>query len=463
MQITHRHKFPQNRSTQPQGTPTQAEYEQLIGPLPSDHVAIGEDAPNTTRIFQNMAEAKASLAELSYHGSVDPFVASVAGGTYAGKVDEPSDATTLKVEMRHYYEKDFEIEVGLQHGPDAPMTVILPGIYGDRDGGFNTLLKKTAHERGMNYLVIPNALSGDAMADDPIDHPGNPGREAEIIVDVLKALKKYSPEHFDQVSLTGYSYGALLGANIARRDEEIHTDEERVVTGGLFAVSPPDDLYDSMLELDGLREQYKKGAGSIIGTALKYRREVKKHGYERFPEAEVAERGPGTNITEIKIADLYGSRNEMKKMVSRVDSHFGHRKLPRRRPGGPKRPPGRDRRKEALDKMTYKEYASGWFAEDKWLIEKGMTPESMADEFSFKKALDTIERTPVLTLLSADDYIINETNVATFRELEAADEKLEATRVLDTGGHVGVLFNPEVRQTLVDFLYSTAKHPENFG
>ena len=429
--------------------------------MPDDNVDIGEDAPITTRVFRNMTEAKASLAELTFH-DIDPFVASVAGGIYAGKVKGPKDGVKLKLKMPEFYKKSFEVELGLQHGPNAPMTVILPGIFGDGKGGLATLLKKTAHERGMNYLVIPNALSSESMKDDPVNHPGNPGLEADMVVDLLKDMKQNYPEHFDQVSITGYSYGALLAANIARRDEELHADGDRVVTGGVFAVSPPEDLYDSMLELDGLRERYRKGAGSIIGRALKYRKQVKKYGYERFMESSVAERGPGSNITEIKISDLYGSRNGMKKMVDQVDTHFRHRKLPRRRNGGPRKPPGPDRRKQALNRMTYEKFSDKWFSEDKWLVEQGLTPESMADGYSFNKALESIENTPVLTLVSADDYILNDTNVSTYRELESGNESLEATRVLETGGHVGVLFNPDVRQTMVDFLYSTASHPERF-
>lgn len=428
----------------------------MTKPLPNDRIKIGEDTPAEKRVFTSMAEAKEALSSVDYHAEIDPFVATVAGGIYARKADRPDDAKTLKLELTNYYKKDFEVEIGLQHGPEAPLLVILPGIYGSRDGGFNTLVKKTAHERGMNYLVIPNALGDDALDDDPLYHPGNPRLEAKLVLDILSKLKDSKPEYFDKVSITGYSYGALLAANTVRADEE--DPESRLVTGGMFAISPPANLNDSMLELDGLREQYAEGAGSIISTTLKYRRETKKYGYERFPESDVANRGPGSNITEIKMSDLYGSRNDMKDLVDRIDEMFDHNQLP----PVPWEPWKENKRKKILEKMTYSQYSSDWFAKDSWLTERGLTPEAMAEEYSFAKAINAIQATPVLTLTSADDYIVNEKNVQTFRELENQDEPLESTSVIDSGGHVGVLFNPEARGILADFTFSTAENPENF-
>jgi pimeloyl-ACP methyl ester carboxylesterase len=455
LKITHCHKPAQ---PVPQKDPSQSEFDELIGPRPDDRVEIGQDTPPAKDI-QDMDQARRALAGLDYHRDIDPFVATVAGGIYAGKVDDPDDAVKVLLDLPEYYDDKFEVEAGLQHGPDAPMLVILPGIYGDRDGGFNTLMKKTAHERGMNYLTIPNSLSEDALDDDAKFHPGNPGLESQIVLDVLRLMKERNPEHFDKVSIAGYSYGGLLAANAVRADEETFNDEERLITGGMFAVSPPENLYDSMRELDGLRQEYAKGAGSVLGTVLKYRKEVKKFGYENFPQSEVAKRGTGENITEIKISDKYGSRNDMEDMVPTVDRRFGHNAIPK----WDIRYPGRNKKRaEMLDSMNYLWYSGDWFSKDSWLVERGLTPQALAQEFSFKNALDKIGRTPALTLVSRDDYIINQSNVKTFDKLAKQNEPLEATRVLENGGHVGALFNPDVRGALADFTYATAEHPEDF-
>ena len=439
------------RTSKPQ-LPTRTEFLDLFTKDPTDRVRIGEDTP-PSKDFQSMAEAKEALRSLSYHESLDPFVATVAGGIYAGKADAPEGAETLKLKLPLHYQEDFEVEFGNQHGPGAPVLVILPGVYAGRDSGFGTLLKKTAHERGMNYLVIPNPLGQDALDDKPIFHPGNPALESEIVLEILEDLKNQMPDYFDKVSLAGYSYGALLGANAVRHDEEQNPGEDRLITGGLFAVSPPQDLYDSMRELDGLREHYAEGAGSIVQTVLKYKKDVKDFGYQNFPLSELAQRGAGTNITEIKISDHYGSRDEMKDMVASVDRHFGHDSIPRW---------GRERGR-ILDAMTYHQYSEQWASKDAWLVERGFTPESLADEYSFQRAMDEIGDTPIMTLVSADDYIINAENVSTFRDLASQEQPLEATMVLENGGHVGTLFNPQVRGTLADFVYSTAAFPDLFS
>ena len=439
-----------------ENAPTQKQWEEMTRPHPQDRIEVGEDTPPEQREYSSMSQAREALGKISYHEEIDPYVATVAGGIYARKADSPKGADDIKLNLPKYYKKDFEVEVGLQHGPDAPMLVILPGIFGSRDGGFNTLVKKSAHERGMNYMVIPNALGEDAMDDAPIFHPGNPRLEAEMVLDILRELKAQKPDFFDQVSISGYSYGALLAANVVRADEE--APQERLINGGMFAISPPENLYDSMRELDGLRDHYAEGGDSIIGTTLKYRRETKKYGYDRFPESEVAQRGEGTNITEIKMSDLYGSRNDMKDMVDRIDEMFEHNLLP----PVPWEPWKENKRKKILEDMTYIQYSGDWFAKDQWLQERGLTPQQMATDFSYSQAIEKIHDTPVLSLSSADDYIVNSRNIEAFRRLESENEPLEEMKVLDTGGHVGVLFNPEVRGLLVDFTYSTAMHPEKF-
>lgn len=455
---SHTARQPHYQQPVPQRDPSQAEFDSLVGPRPDDKVEIGQDTPPRHEI-RNMEQARQMLEGLRYHPGIDPFVATVAGGVYAGKVDDPKDAQKLELNLPRYYDESFELEAGLQHGPDAPMLVILPGIYGDRSGGYNTLIKKTAHERGMNYLVIPNALSQDALDDEARFHPGNPRLEAEMVLDVLKTLKEQNPDFFDKVSISGYSYGGLLAANVVRADEEKFSEDNRLITGGMFAVSPPENLYDSMKELDQLRLDYAKGADSVVGTVAKYRKEVKKYGYQNFFQSELARRGPGDNTTEIKISDKYGSRNDMEEMVPRVDERFGHNAIPKWDP----RYPGRNRqRAEMLDSMNYQWYSKDWFAKDSWVVERGLTPKSMAEEYSFKSAMDKIERTPALTLLSRDDYIINPKNVATFDTLASQTEEFEATKLLRTGGHVGALFNPEVRGVLADFTYAAAENPENF-
>lgn len=442
---------------------TQEGWETLISPTPweGEQVVVGGRVNAESPV--TIAETRARLQQLDFL-ELDPYVATIASAVDAGlQRDVPSDGESkIKIEVPGLYEDEVELKLGTHNGPGAPMMVILPGIFGDGDGGNTNTFKRMALERGMNYLVVPNSLSTEALKDDPLHHPGNPRLDAVATYDILARLKDQHPEFFQQVSVAGYSYGALHGANLMRYEEELMEAApggERILSGGLVALSPPEDLSHSMRQLDGLREFYRSGSGSIIWQGLKYRRHVKEHGYENFLQSELAQRGHGSNVTEIKMADKFGSRNGMEKMVDRVDRDFDHHQLPRhtreyRRAPDWRRDEMRREHMRILDQMTYQQFSDNWMSKDSWLLEQGLTPEKMSEEYSYSNALEVIDETPVMTLLSADDYILNADNVEKFRELEAQNQELEVMRVFEHGGHVGLTFNPEVRDAMGDFAHT---------
>lgn len=451
---------------------SQDNWERLIGPRAWEEEEVTPGLHSSRSAPSTIAETREKVQGLTFL-EIDPFVASVANAVDAQMSPRVKGEQKLKLQVEGYA-KTFEVDLALVNGPDAPLVVLLPGIYGDGGGGQTKALKSLAVERGMNYMVIPNALGEEAMKDDPAHHPGNPRLEAIISYDILTQVADLYPGHFEQVSVAGYSYGGLLGANLVRYEEELSDQipgAKRLINGSLVAISPADNLSDSMQELDGLRVHYQEGqAGSIIWNGLKYRRQVRSHGYESFMETELALRGQGSNQTEIKLADLYGSRNGMKDMIDRVDRQFDHRQLPLNRPNAPRRRGGGSRHRDhrynrvraahrrALDEATYVQFRDQFFAKDDWLKEHQMTPDEMAERYSFTHAMEVIDDTPVLTLLSADDYILNQGNVEHYRELERHPGPQEVTRVFDHGGHVGILFNPEVKEVVLDF----AHHPPHW-
>lgn len=441
--------------------PPREEWDEAIKPAPGTEDKIDVGCRSGESVAYSMAQVRENLAQLSYH-KIDPFVATVAAGVSAGRTSVPDEDFKVTVEQPRYFKGKIELDMALHNGQEAPMMVILPGIYGGGTGGFSKSLKKMALERGMNYVVIPNALSKESLKDQPINHPGNPRVEAEATHQLLRALKRDLPQNFSKISIAGYSYGGLLGANLVRFDEELadaRPDIGRIINGSLISISPPENLDHSMRQLDGLRDDYATGAGSIIGTGLKYRSHTRRYGYEGFLESSLAERGEGTNITEIKIADSYGSRDDLQKMIQTVDVQFDHNKLPKnteeyRNGSGERRSELRKEHKEYVENVTYDQFSDNWMAEDKWLKDRGLSPQAMADEYSYSNALEVIDETPVMTLVSADDYILNSEDVETYRQIEKNQGPLEPLRVFDNGGHVGLLWNPEVQNTLADFAYS---------
>lgn len=437
------------------------QWNELIKPPlgEGDVVEIGRRAGQP--LPQSISEVRAGVAALDFL-PIDPYVATVGSSISAGRVELPRGEFTVEMDVPGFYQDKVEVQMGTHNGEGAPMLVVLPGIHGDGDGSHSAVLKQIALERGMNYVVFPNSLSDEMLEDLPVYHPGNPRADAEASHQMLKTLKGKYPEFFSKVSLAGYSYGALHGANIVRYLEE---KDDNVVNGSLVAISPPENLDHSMRELDGLRELYKEGADSITWTGLKYKRHVGRYGYERFMESDLAQRGDGTNITEIKIADKYGSRDDLQDMIETVDTHFEHNRLPRHTQEYKDGSWGERRRlrrehDEMVENMTYDQFSDHWMSKDKWLIERGLTPAEMSAKYSFSEAMEAIEKTPVLMLASVDDYILNDRDVEALRELERRPGELEVVKMFETGGHVGLTWNPAVRDAIGDFAYAAPRAVE---
>lgn len=432
--------------------PSLAVWQEIVSPLPGhgDMVEIGKRKHEAG--FVSIDDVRERVAALDYH-AIDPYVASVAGSIGGERIEIPKGEQSVEVQVPGHYAEGVEVLMGTQNGPGAPMMVILPGVHSTGESSHTNVFRKMALERGMNYVVLPNSLSKVMLEDKPFNHPGNPRADAEASHEILAQLKATYPEFFHQVSVGGYSYGALHGANLVRLDEE---QDERLINGSLIGVSPPENLEHSMRQLDGLREKYAEGAGSIPATGLKYRNQVKKYGYEQFPESDLASRGPGTNITEIKISDKYGSRDGLMEMIEHVDTVFGHNQLPKntqeyKDAGWWERRKLRQQHDQQVENFTYQEFSDGWMVKDRWLNERNMTPAEMSERYSFSEAIEAIEDTPVLTLISADDYILAPQDVEALRDLETSSGDLEVIRVMDHGGHVGLTWNPEVQETLADF------------
>jgi hypothetical protein len=289
----------------------------------------------------------------------------------------------------------------------------------------------------------------------PLNHPGNPRIDAMMAHAVVGSLKASHPEYFSTISVAGYSYGALQGANLVRLDEEGPTSG-RLINGGLVAFSPPENLEHSMLQLDGLRDNYgAANDAAIADIGVRYKHDVKKYGYDGFMQSSLAEHGPGHDADEIDIADTYGSRDGLKNMIEVMDQQFDHL-LPENTDEYKKANPIKkfkmhQEHKRIVDNITYAQYSGNWMTRDKWLGQQGLSPEKMAERYSFSQAMQSIHHTPVLLMTASDDYILAPQDVDQMRNQEAHSGPLEVAKVFNTGGHVGLDWNPRVAETAIDF------------
>jgi pimeloyl-ACP methyl ester carboxylesterase len=391
------------------------------------------------------------VAGHTFH-QLDPYVASVAGSVSGDGIEIPPGESEVAVSLPDYYAEPVEVLMGTHNGPNAPMLVLLPGIYGEGDGGHNMRMKELAIQKGMNYLVLPNSSSKIMLEDKPHYHPGNPRVDAEWSRAAIQQLRSRMPEFFQKVSVAGYSYGGLQAINLARLDEE---KPERLISG-VVAVCPPEDLTHSMAQFDELRHKYDAGIIDISTTLVQYKQDTKKYGYEGFMQSPLAARGEGTNQAEMEMADEYGSRDGLRESIETVDVQFGHNRLPMNTKEYQQatwwtKVQMRQEHKRIVDNMSYKEMMEGWVCKDKWLISQGLTPEQMTARYSFSEAMKAVQDTPVLAITASDDYILSPADVETWKNTEATAGPLEVVRVFDRGGHVGLDWNPEIAHTMVDF------------
>lgn len=400
----------------------------------------------------NIQEFRQRVAGLSFH-PIDPYVASVAGSVAGDDIQLPPGESEVSLSLPDYYAEDVELLLGTQNGPGAPMLVLIPGIYGEGDGGHNQRLKDMALRKGMNYLVLPNSSAKSMLEDKPYYHPGNPRLDALWSRQAIAQLRQRMPEYFKHVSIAGYSYGGLQAVNVARVDEEA---SERLINGGVVAVCPPENLSHSMDQFDELRNHYDAGVIDITASMVRYKQDTKKYGYENFMQSELAARGEGTNQAEMEMADKYGSRDGLRETIEKVDVQLGHNRLPMNTPEYAKanlwtKVQMRQEHKRIVENMTYREMMDGWMCKDRWLVQQGLTPAQMSEKYSFSEAIKALDRTPVLALTAKDDYILNPDDMRIWKKTEEQAGPLEVVRVFDRGGHVGLAWNPEIAETMVDF------------
>ena len=405
----------------------------------------------------SMVETRAGLGELSFP-AINPFAASVAANVWSEQHGTIWGRSTINVMVPGRLRYPLPIEVSFTNGPDAPMALILPGIGGEGSSAHVSMLAKQALDHGMNYTVMPNPWSNLWLSSNPEHDPGNLPWESQATREVLEALRTDYPKYYDHVSAVGYSYGALLGAALVA-DQATDTSSRPLINGGLVAISPPENLIDSMECLDHLRTEYHD-TSDWRSVSAKYAAWVDYYGYDRVLDSPIATRE--NRDVEKFLADTVASRQHQQQVIRYTDLHDGLDLLPLNHEiavHGPILDKTREKAlRQAQDKAvqdsTFGQYADIYLAPCLIHCKESSSLDEMAEQYSFSHLLTEASGhgVPVMTLSAADDYILQPENVATFRALEANPAPDQAMRVLDHGGHVGVLFNPQAREQIMHFL-----------
>ena len=428
-------------------------------PLPSSDTVVVTTPSLPGTSVQAMRDRLAAIQV----PELDPFVFTIASEAWSTGVKAPS-TEGITVRVPDAYGKSVKLSINTEAGPHAPMLVIIPGAFGSRSGNTVVVLEKLAKERGMNFVTLDNPLCPSYQDRRPEHIPGNPQEEARVIYDICQQLRDRYPSFFEKVSVTGYSYGALLSLGVvdaqARYIAE-HPGATPVINGSVAAVSPPERLDDSMAALDSLHARVlSEKSGSGLLAALHYRSYVRNHTYPDIAQGELA--SSPSLATERKIVDTYGFRNPFQQLVEDVDRTTGTNALPYNKWIDQGRPSSQDEHEVLFDNyqelkhLTYNDYLERYASRDPWYAQHGTTAKDVLAGYRYSTLLESARKSgvPVMTIVSADDFILQPSNVETFRKLQDHPAPNEATAVLPHGGHVGVYYAPEVRGAIADFLSS---------
>lgn len=133
----------------------------------------------------------------------------------------------------------------------APLIFLLVGLGGDAHSGVAKNIATELYKEGYHVAIIPSTFTEEfAVVGSGTPYVGQAAVDAAYLYEVLKSIKKQLPRKGVKVKgwgLTGYSFGALVGAHIALidRSQEVFNFSKYVL------VNPPVDLMYALRKLDG--------------------------------------------------------------------------------------------------------------------------------------------------------------------------------------------------------------------
>ena len=384
--------------------------------------AHAQPAPTVAPRPPAVLQADEALAGTDF-APLSPYVATVAESFDAVLNTPHLDTEGVFIKLPRHFRDDLFIEMNLSHGPRARMMLVFPGVGDDGAASVPRQIGKIALDHGMNFAIIPNPWSFSWLDAKPRHLPGVLPAENRATVDVIRALQQMKPSYFDDVSAVGYSYGGMLGAATLR--EQQRGGGPQTINGTFTAVSPPVNILDSVPMMDKMGLEEPDPTSHVLATGIGYWSEIVDQGYDGFILSPLAQWGD--DAAEQFMARHYGPqrvlRGTLSMLVPPPDVHsfdaFVHEVLPR----------------------------------DPWFTRHHSSVQAAAEAEQLDTMLDDLtgKGVPVMVLTSSDDLILTPGNVARLADEAAHPAPDQIIHPYAHGGHVGLLFNPRIRDVVGQF------------
>ena len=326
----------------------------------------------------------------------------------------------------------------------APLVFILPGLGGHLQGMGVNAMAQVYFDAGCSVVILSNATNWEFYM--AASRSKAPGYVPQDILDVYNALFQVSrgiekdyPGKVTSKHLVGYSLGGLHTLFLAELDSR--RKKNKIGFDSYLAIHPPVDPYSAMCTLDSFFDKWKrwqnKDVNFKIESSVAAYLSLITNGLSKWKRIRI-----GKEEAEVLIA--YAYRNTLRELMLAICKQSNAMGLIKAEYGFTKQ----ELYKE-LNGYSFARYAD-MFVKKSASIRAGhpLSMKEMAKESDLHSISDFLKKSKNISIIhSLDDFLISNRDIIWF-------EKIFGNRAFffRYGGHLGELYTPEARHSIVKHL-----------
>lgn len=163
---------------------------------------------------------------------------------------------------------------------NAPLMVILPGIFTSSDDNTSLALAVAFNQRGYHVVIVPNGWSKEFI-DKSARPMGDLDYEADVVLRVISQFqtKLRNQGVLGRTQLLGVSYGGFLGSMVAYRD---FSEGHNLIDGQVIVLGAPFNMKWALQNLDTYMDRSDSFAKKRTGFADAMSKSFFCNGYEEL-------------------------------------------------------------------------------------------------------------------------------------------------------------------------------------
>ena len=326
----------------------------------------------------------------------------------------------------------------------APLVFILPGLGGHFQGMGVNAMAQVYYDAGCSVVILSNAMNWEFyMAASRSKAPGYLPQDIQdvhnALFEISREIDKEYPGKVTSKHLVGYSLGGLHTLFIAELDSRCK--KNKIGFDSYLAIHPPVDPYSAMCTLDSFFDKWerwqKKDVNFKIESSVAAYLSLITNGLSKGKAVKM-----GKEEAEVLIA--YSYRNTLRELMLAICKQGNAMGLIKEEYGFTKQALYRE-----LDRYSFAKYADT-------LVRKSasmraghpLSMKEMSKQSNLHSIEDFLKNSKNISIIhSLDDFLINNQDIIWF-------ERIFGKRAFffRYGGHLGELYTPEARYSIVKHL-----------